>query len=143
MITNIYKNESELCVDICEILYKILNQFYKFDKVIKLYNEQDIAKISDIRDFKQTLYIDISNYTNNTLNLLKRLNLEVFINLNLTVVTIVQVSILESIRKLNMNVEVEYVPQVLECADTEIELEQELAIITFNPNSNRGEEYEC
>ncbi|HFL2516065.1 TPA: hypothetical protein ACG3IS_003744 [Clostridioides difficile] len=130
MITTIYKNENQdKCVDICEVLYHILNQFYSFTESIIIHNDDDIHNLNSLTG---TLFADVSNYTNNLLHLLQRLNLEVFINPSITIVTVIPVTLLEFIRESNLNVEVEYVPKILTLADTIIEIEEELAIIIFN-----------
>ncbi|HFL3608670.1 TPA: hypothetical protein ACILPC_003646 [Clostridioides difficile] len=146
MITNIYqdKNNSsdELCLDICEVLYNILNQFYNFTKVIQVKEIKDIKKISNTSSSKESIYIDISSYRGSTRTILRKLNMEAFINLNLTIVTVVPTSLLKFLKDNCMNVEVEYVPKTLILADAEIEIEEELAIIVFNPKNKGDEEYE-
>ncbi|MDN9859898.1 hypothetical protein KLM65_18370 [Clostridioides difficile] len=140
IITNLYKDKSgELCVDINEIIYNILNQIYKFDKHITIYNTNDLNKTFNNLQFKKILFADISN-SNNIIKTLIRFNLEVFINPTLTIITVIQTNLLQALRTLNLNVIVEYVPKVLVLADTEIELEEKLAIIIFK--NKKGEEYE-
>ncbi|EGT5045139.1 hypothetical protein DAF96_18610 [Clostridioides difficile] len=137
MITNIYKDknkndESELCVDICEVLYNILNQIYSFTKIINVKEIKDIKKISNKTSTREVVYIDISNYKGSAKTILRRLNLEAFVNINTTIVTIVPVNLLKFTKDNCMNISVEYVPKILTLADTIIEIEEELAIIIFN-----------
>lgn len=144
MITNIYKNtessDEQLCVDINEILYKILNQIYNFNQIITVREIKDIKKISNTINSKTSIYIDISNYAGSARSVLRRLNLEAFVNINTTIVTVIPSSLLKFVSNNCSNISVEYVPSTLVLADTEIELEQELSIITFNPKE--GDSYE-
>ncbi|MFY0938070.1 hypothetical protein Q3309_18750 [Clostridioides difficile] len=138
MITNIYKNNNEsnesdeLCVDICEILYNILNQFYNFTKIIEVKEIKDIAKISNTNDFKKYIYVDMSNYAGSKRTVLRRLNMEAFINLGLTIVTVIPSNLLKFVSNTCMNTNIEYVPKTLVCNNVEIELEDDLVIVTFN-----------
>ncbi|MFB5839194.1 hypothetical protein ACE5NI_18380 [Clostridioides difficile] len=133
MITNLYKDKNENeCVDICEVLYNLLNQVYKFTNVIIVREIKDIAKISNTNDFKKSIYVDVSNYAGSKRTVLRRLNLEAFVNINTTIVTIVPTSLLKFVSNNCSNVEVEYIPNILKLADTEIEVEDNLCIVTFN-----------
>lgn len=144
MITNIYKNEHENeCVDMTEILFHILNQFYRFDKVIEVKQIKDIKKISNTINFKQSIYVNVSNYTGSLRTALRRLNMEAFVNINTTLITVIPTSLLKFVKENTVNVEVEYIPSTLKLADTEIELEENLAIVTFNPISRGDDKYEC
>ncbi|HFL2500830.1 TPA: hypothetical protein ACG3JX_003840 [Clostridioides difficile] len=141
--TNIYKNEnSELCVDVTEILFHILNQFYRFDKVIEVKQIKDIKKISNTINFKQSIYVNVSNYTGSLRTALRRLNMEAFVNINTTLITVIPTRLLKFVKESCINVKVEYVPKTLVCSDCEIEIEEELAIIVFNPKNKGDEEYE-
>ncbi|HFL2493156.1 TPA: hypothetical protein ACG3HD_003668 [Clostridioides difficile] len=137
--TNIYENE---CVDICEVLYHILNQVYKFDKVIAVREIKDIKKISNTNNSKTSIYIDISNYRGSARTVIKRLNTEAFININKTLVVVIPQALLKFVSCNCINISVEYVPQVLKLDDVEIEIEENLAIVTFNPKNIEGENNE-
>lgn len=138
--TNLYLDKDEqLCVDINEIIYNILNPIYKFNDCIIINNEIDLNKTFNKAQINKKLFLDISN-SNNVVRDFTRLSLEVFINPTLTIVTVIHVNLLEIVRTLNLKVEVEYVPKTLMLDDCEIELEEKLAILIFD---NRGdEEYE-
>ncbi|HBF1288377.1 TPA: hypothetical protein KNR75_003788 [Clostridioides difficile] len=139
MLTTIYKNENsnsdELCVDITEILYNILNQVYNFTKIIKVNEIKDIAKISNTTAIREAIYINASNYTGSLRTVLRKLNVEAFINITTTLVIVIPTSLLKFTKENTMNVEVEYVPKTLILADTEISIEDDLAIVIFNPNN--------
>lgn len=146
MITTLYNNnnnnesdsDNNICVDICEVLYNILNQIYKFDKVIVVREIKDIRKISNTINSKTSMYVDISNYAGSKRTVLRRLNLEAFININTTIITVIPTNILKFAKENCMNLEIEYIPNILQLNDCEIELEEELAVIIFNSNS-RGD----
>ncbi|NJI82710.1 hypothetical protein GSQ54_20065 [Clostridioides difficile] len=145
MITNIYKNESNIeCVDICEVLYNILNQFYNFNQIIQVKEIKDIKKISNTSDFKQVIYVNIAEYKGSARTALRRLNIEAFLNINTTIVTIIPTRLLKFLSENCMNVSIEHIPSTVKLDDIEIEIEENLAIVIFNPtNSKEGEEYEC
>ncbi|MCC0693881.1 hypothetical protein [Clostridioides sp. ZZV14-6387] len=138
--TNIYRNESNIeCVDMTEILFYILNQFYRFDKVIEVKQIKDIKKISNTNNYKQSIYVNVSNYTGSLRTVIRKLNMEAFININTTIITVIPTSLLKFVSNNCSNVEVEYIPNTLKLADTEIEVEDNLCIVTFNPKNIEGE----
>lgn len=140
MITNIYKYENQECVDICEVLYNILNQIYNFNQVIQVSEIKDIKKISNTNNSKQCTYIDISNYRGSLRTVLRKLNMEAFINISTVIVTVIPINLLKFVKENMINVEIEYIPSTLKLADIEIEIEDNLAVVTFNPYDNRGDE---
>ncbi|HFL3547247.1 TPA: hypothetical protein ACG3PB_003806, partial [Clostridioides difficile] len=97
-------------------------------------------KISNTNNSKQVVYVNVSEYRGSKRTVLRRLNLEAFVNINTTIVTIIPTSLLKFLSENCMNVKVEYIPSTIVCNDIEIEVEDNLAIVVFNSTDDlRGD----